>query len=77
MCAENNIFPLLHVSRVACHMLPVTSHLSLILIATATDPPPANFLSMHTMQIYAFHSRLVINDPKTQKNIKTLKKKVF
>ena len=51
-----------HVSCVTCRVSPVTCHLSLLLTATATDPPPANSSIMH--------SRLVHKDPKTQNKSK-------
>ena len=54
-----------HVSRVTCHMLHVTCHLSLTQTATAIDPPPAFSPTVH--------NRLRWKDPKTQKYFKTQK----
>ena len=45
-----------------CHMSRVTSHMSLTPTATATDPPAANSLPMH--------SSLVCKDPKTKQSLK-------
>ena len=50
-------------SRVTCHMLHVTCHLSLTQTATVTHPLPVNSPTMH--------SRLVCKDAKTLKNVKT------
>ena len=48
-----------------CHVLHVTSNLSLMPTATATDKPPANSPILL--------SRLVCKDPKTEENFKTKK----
>ena len=48
-----------------CHVSRVLCHLSQTPTATATDPPTANSPIMH--------SRLVLKDPKTQKNAKLKK----
>ena len=55
-------------SRVTCHMspVPVTSHMSLTPTVTATDPPSANYPTMH--------SRLVWEDLKKKNTLKIIEK---
>ena len=55
-----------HISRVACHM-------SLTSTATATDPPPSNSPTMHSMLVHKDPKSLKISKPKTI--IETDKKK--